>query len=64
MIIIVLFLLLLLFVGMLFDHGCDSVITWVMALMTFNCLGIGQNFFSYFALVFMSQISFYMAQWS
>ncbi|KRX00923.1 hypothetical protein PPERSA_09529 [Pseudocohnilembus persalinus] len=50
--------------GMLFDHGCDSVITWILYLTMINVLQLGHNWIPYFCGIFISQISFYMAQWA
>lgn len=49
---------------MLFDHGCDTITTWVIGLMVANALMIGNGPVLLFGLLFMGFISFFFAMWS
>jgi ethanolaminephosphotransferase len=47
--------------GMLFDHGCDSLTSWIMGLMLVVCFGVGNGRLSFFAILFAAQVPFFLA---
>jgi len=49
--------------GMLYDHGLDSVSGWMMALNLGNLIMIGNGLFSYFVLVLVPVQGFYFTMW-
>jgi len=48
--------------GLLFDHGCDAMNTWVAALIFLTCVQMGNNMYSIFSYVLL-MIPFYTATW-
>ncbi|KAL4460927.1 hypothetical protein ABPG74_016399 [Tetrahymena malaccensis] len=50
--------------GMLFDHGCDAVATWMVVMNTLAILQIESIRFQYYVILFIGLIPFYFAMWS
>ncbi|EAR92829.1 CDP-alcohol phosphatidyltransferase (macronuclear) [Tetrahymena thermophila SB210] len=50
--------------GMLFDHGCDSVVTWMFGMCVANAFHISDKRLIYWAVLILALIPFYTAQWS
>lgn len=48
--------------GMLFDHGTDSIAGWVISASVLSTMGIGQTKLAFFAITLFGQISFYLGQ--
>lgn len=49
--------------GMLYDHGLDSVSGWIIALNLASAIRLGNGFFSYFTLIFVPLLGFYFTMW-
>jgi len=49
--------------GMLYDHGLDSVSGWMMALNLAACTRIGNDLFSYCMLMWVPVLGFYFTMW-
>jgi len=47
--------------GMLFDHGCDSVVTWMLGMSVANCFNLADMRILYWTVMILSLIPFYAA---
>jgi hypothetical protein len=49
---------------MLFDHGCDTTTSWLIALMIANILRLENSFLSLIVVLLAAYIGFFFAMWS
>jgi len=49
--------------GMLYDHGLDSVSGWMMALNLAACVRMGNDLFAYSLLMWVPVLGFYFTMW-
>lgn len=49
--------------GQLFDHGCDCILSGVLAILLGNALGLGLNSGKFILLMSSAQIAFFVGMW-
>lgn len=49
--------------GMLYDHGLDSISGWIMALNFASIVRMGNGIFSYYTLIWVPLLGFYFTMW-